>query len=108
MSRAATQIKGMVSSDQPMKTDFAPGERSLYFKNEGLFSDPFLAHHLPSLENLNKKDASLKYLDKYWNESSYEGYDAFNHTYAQIIYLWSQYNEFLPGYNESTVRREMD
>ena len=103
MSRAATHSNGIVSSDQPIKTEFAPGERPLYFKNEGLFSDPFLTHHLPSLENLNKKDASLKYLDEYWNEASYEGYGALSHAYAQIIYIWDQYNEFLPDYNEAQL-----
>lgn len=82
---------------------YAPGERPLFFNNRGLFSDPFLSHHLPELEDVTDKDASAKYLNTYWNEPNYEGYNDFNLAFAQMQSLWDQYSEFLPDYNEAQL-----
>ena len=87
----------------PIKTNFAPGERPLYFNNHGLFSDPFLAYHLPDLEKRETKDAGMKFLNKYWNEPVYEGYNDFNHVYAQMLSMWDQYGSLLPDYNEAQL-----
>ena len=82
---------------------FAPGERPLYFNNHGLFSDPFLTHHLPDLETKGTSDAGSKYLNKYWNAPAYEGVENFNHVYSQILSLWDQYGDLLPTYNEAQL-----
>lgn len=92
-----------VRSSKTIRTDLAPGERPLYFNNKGLFSDPFLVNHLPDLEKQEGKDSGGRYLNEYWNESSYEGYDQFNHVYAQMLSLWDQYSELLPDYNEAQL-----
>lgn len=88
---------------QPRRTDFAPGERPLYFNNRGLFSDPFLAYHLPDLEKKSGRDSGSRYLNDYWNEPAYEGYNSFNLVYAQMLSMWDQYADLLPDYNEAQL-----
>lgn len=100
---AYSQRQASQKKSPSTKTNVGPGERPLYFNNKGLFSDPFLVNHLPELEQQSGKDSGGRYLNEYWNEASYEGYDEFNHVYAQMLSLWDQYSELLPEYNEAQL-----
>lgn len=99
----STQPQEATSTGNRMDKNFAPGERPLYFNNNGLFSDPFLAFHLPEIEKKENKSASDKYLNEYWNRALHEGYNDFNHVYAQMLSIWDQYSDLLEGYNEAQL-----
>ena len=65
------------------KTNFGPAKIPLYYKNEGLFSDPFLEDRLP---NSYKESNAGGFLCKFWNV---EETLKFNKSFQTILDIWN-------------------
>jgi type I restriction-modification system DNA methylase subunit len=77
------------------KDNVGPGQAPLYFKNVGLFSDPYLA----KLNEPNKDE----FVNKNWES---EGLAGFNETYEWMLSTWDEMKEILPTLSEAQLENK--
>ncbi len=78
--------------DIKVKDNVAPGERSLYYKNVGLFSDPYL-------DSLSRTKQSPFILQN-WDT---EGLPDFSAAYEWMLSTWSEMKDILPNLSEAQL-----
>jgi type I restriction-modification system DNA methylase subunit len=94
---AATTLKLKSESlrfNEP-KENVGPGQAPLYFKNVGLFSDPYLT----KLNEPNKDE----FMNKHWET---EALPAFNETYEWMLSTWEEMKDVLPTLSEAQLENK--
>ena len=83
-----------IKKNIPEKTNYGPGRTPLYYKNVGLFADPFLEDRLPN----SYKESSADFLCRVWNiEESPE----FNESFQKILDIWNELEKRVPDLCEN-------
>lgn len=86
------------------KTEFGPGKTALYYKNVGLFSDPFIEDRLPNLEKFYKQ-GSTRFLNDFWNIDESDSHK-FNKAFQDILDIWNDLDQNVSKFcnNEEQLR----
>ena len=83
MAAMAIKLKSEKHKINPPKENVGPGQAPLYFKNVGLFSDPYLT----KLNEANKDD----FMNKHWET---EALPAFSEAYEWMLSTWEEMKKY--------------
>lgn len=86
-------ISPLATPEPIQKVETGPGETALYFKNNGLFSDTYLLHHLPD----TKQDS---FILEHWETEPLPDFSA---AYEWMMSTWSEMKDILPKLNEAQL-----
>jgi type I restriction-modification system DNA methylase subunit len=95
MTAASLKFKFEKSSFENPKENVGPGQTSLYFKNVGLFSDPYL--------NKLNEPTKDEFINKHWETESLPN---FNEAYEWMLSTWEEMKDVLPTLSEAQLENK--
>jgi len=95
MAATAIKIKNIKQKSNQPSENVGPGQSPLYFKNVGLFSDPYLM----KLNEPTKDD----FLNKHWET---EALPEFNEAYEWMLSTWEEMKDVLPTLSEAQLENK--